>query len=256
MGIFVKKSLCATQTELSILCKDCEDLWLELELANHTKLIFGVIYRHPRNNISEYQSNLCALLNDFNTYKKSYYICGDINLDLLKHDTVPKIRNYAESLNYLGCVPVLCYPTRVTSSTATLIDHVYTNDLKNNVKCFILKHDSSDHWPILFTVAKNALKSPPSKSFTRDTRNFILENFLLDLQQAFDVHKFNPRNNLLHDSVNQKFTAFIDIFQNTLNQWFSNLSEVSNPTDVMQAYIEPLIIIRSGSRKFWRGVQF
>ena len=62
VGMFVKKSLCATQTELSILCKDCEDLWLDLELANHTKLIFGVIYRHPQNNISEYQSNLCALL--------------------------------------------------------------------------------------------------------------------------------------------------------------------------------------------------
>ena len=36
----------------------------------------------------------------------------------------------------------------------------------------------------------------------------------------------------------------------TIKQWFSNLSEVSNPTVVMQAYIEPLIITRSGSRKF------
>ena len=35
-----------------------------------------------------------------------------------------------------------------------------------------------------------------------------------------------------------------------VDQWFSNLSEVSNPTGVMQAYIEPLIITRSGSRKF------
>ena len=35
-----------------------------------------------------------------------------------------------------------------------------------------------------------------------------------------------------------------------LIQWFSNLSEVSNPAGVMQAYIEPLIITRSGSRKF------
>ena len=41
--------------------------------------------------------------------------------------------------------------------------------------------------------------------------------------------------------------------QNDLGQWFSNLSEVSNPTGVMQAYIEPLIITRSGSRG---GMQF
>ena len=68
-------------------------------------------------------------------------------------------------------------------------------------------------------LQKNALKSPPCKSLTRDTRNFILEKFLLDLQQAFDVHKFKSRNNLLHHSVNQKFTAFIDIFQNTLHKY-------------------------------------
>ena len=91
---------------------------------------------------------------------------------------------------------VLCYPTGVINTTAMLIDHVYTNNLRNNVKCYILKHDLSDHWPILFAVAKNALKSPSTKSLTRDTRNFILEKFLLDLQPAFDVHKFNPRNNL------------------------------------------------------------
>ena len=125
---------------------------------------------------------------------------------------------YAERLNCLGCIPVLCYSSQVTGTTATLIDHVYTNDLKNNVKCYIPKHDLFDHWPMLFNVAENALKSPPTKSVTRDNTNFILEIFLLDLQQAFDVHKFNPRNNLSHDYVNQKFTAFIDIFQNTLNK--------------------------------------
>ena len=38
--------------------------------------------------------------------------------------------------------------------------------------------------------------------------------------------------------------------RDSVKQWFSNLSEVSNPTGVMQAYIEPLIITRSGSRKF------
>ena len=41
-----------------------------------------------------------------------------------------------------------------------------------------------------------------------------------------------------------------ELQQNYIDQWFSNLSEVSNPTGVMQAYIEPLIITRSGSRKF------
>ena len=59
---------------------------------------------------------------------------------------------------------------------------------------------------------------------------------------------------LLHD-VQAEAVAYTEFFNGgfsdvNLDQWFSNLSEVSNPTGVMQAYIEPLIITRSGSRKF------
>ena len=71
-------------------------------------------------------------------------------MDLLKQDTEPKIKTYVESLNCLGCTPVIYNPTHITNSSVTLIDHVYTNDLQNNVKCYILPHDLSDHVPVLF----------------------------------------------------------------------------------------------------------
>ena len=36
-----------------------------------------------------------------------------------------------------------------------------------------------------------------------------------------------------------------------LRQWFLNLSEILNPTSVVQVCTEPLVITRSGFKKFW-----
>ena len=68
-----------------------------------------------------------------------------------------------------------------------------------------------------------------------DTEAVMLEvsNFVSNVYMRTEAHKLA-----------------VDVKWFPLNQWFSNLSEVSNPTGVMQAYIEPLIITRSGSRKF------
>ena len=82
-------------------------------------------------------------------------------------------------------------PTRITNSSATLMNHVYTNDLQNNVKCYILPHDLSDHMAVLFTTNNKALIAPPLKPQVRDTRNFIAEDFLINLQQSFNEKQIN-----------------------------------------------------------------
>ena len=63
VGIFLKKSLSTSHINSSIQCNACEDLWLELALANQKKVVFGVIYRHLNNNINEFQTKLCTYMN-------------------------------------------------------------------------------------------------------------------------------------------------------------------------------------------------
>ena len=94
-----------------------------------------MVYTHPHSSINKFQTKLCTYIDELNSKKQLYNICRDINWDLLKQDTEPKIKTYVESLNCLGSTPVICNPTRITNSSATLIDHVYTNDLQNKVKC-------------------------------------------------------------------------------------------------------------------------
>ena len=164
----VKKSKSTSHTNLSTQCNACEDLWLELALTNQKKLVFGVIYRHPLSNINEFQTKSCTCIDDLNFKKKLYYICCDITLDLVKQDTEPKIKTSVESLNCVGCTPVIYNPTHITNYSAPLINLVYANDLQNNVKCYILPHDLSDHTPVLFTTNNKALIASPIRPLVGD----------------------------------------------------------------------------------------
>ena len=60
----------------------------------------------------------------------------------------------------------LNFPTRVTSTSSTLIDHLYSNDTRNDIKCKILIRDISDHFPFIFSV-NTAPTSTTAKIFKK-----------------------------------------------------------------------------------------
>ena len=47
---------------------------------------------------------------------------------------------------------IISLPTRVTDTSATLIDHIITNDCKNSIFAGIIKTDLSDHYPIFCAI--------------------------------------------------------------------------------------------------------
>ena len=51
-------------------------------------------------------------------------------------------------------LPMITKPTRITKSTATLIDSIFSNDNKNSYFNGILYSDLSDHLPV-FSIVKN-----------------------------------------------------------------------------------------------------
>ena len=58
-------------------------------------------------------------------------------------------------------IPTINKPTRVTSRTATAIDHIITNCFINvNFKIAIFKIDITDHFPVCITILRqrNLLK--------------------------------------------------------------------------------------------------
>ena len=111
-----------------------------------------------------------------------------------------------------GCIPTIAHPTRITSTSLTLIDHIYTNNFIKEMKSFILLHDLTDHFPILVSTKFRKLDLTPDEILIRDTKHFNIEKFNQELQNNL----LNIRN---YDTFNASYlmSTFIGTFSDTLN---------------------------------------
>ena len=71
-----------------------------------------------------------------------------------------------------------------TSSSATLIDHFYTNDITNCSNCFIIRSDISDHFPLVVEIQQTNMMRPQKSAvtFIRSFRNFNDQDFCMEVQ--------------------------------------------------------------------------
>lgn len=83
-----------------------------------------------------------------NAEKKQSTIMGDLNIDLLKYNLHDKTTAYVDNIFSRGFVPLISKPTRVTTSSASLIDHMYTNTIPTTTITGIIINDVADHWYI------------------------------------------------------------------------------------------------------------
>ena len=75
------------------------------------------------------------------------YIVGDFNINL--HCNSKSYVNEFIQLLYVWCFyPIIIYPTRITSHSATLINNIFTN-VPNCIFSSQIISDLSDHCPIL-----------------------------------------------------------------------------------------------------------
>ena len=54
---------------------------------------------------------------------------GDFNINLLNYDHHTETRDYVDTMFSNTCLPVSTKSTRITPTSATLINNIYSNDL-------------------------------------------------------------------------------------------------------------------------------
>ena len=104
VGLFIRSNInfiVIDQYKLLVNVPNCENLWIEVKQKNSKRNIFGVIYRHPNHHITDFHENSEKLLK-LNKNNLSCYICGDINVDLLKCNEKPVIQQYTDYLVRYG----------------------------------------------------------------------------------------------------------------------------------------------------------
>lgn len=130
---------------------DVEALFIEITSCSFfggRNVIIGCVYRPPDIDIGCFNDMLASTLDMINMERKQCFLLGDFNLDLLKSETQARTSDFLNILFSSSFYPLIYKPTRVTKSSATLIDNIFTNSMDNATKSGILFTDISDHFPI------------------------------------------------------------------------------------------------------------
>lgn len=109
-------------------------------------IFIGVVYRPPNTNPIYVAVNFKSTLEKLSRENKCSYLPGDYNMDLIK-TPIADILDLFYSFSFL---PLITRPTRVTRTSATSIDNIFTNHLTANQRITngILFTTISNHFPI------------------------------------------------------------------------------------------------------------
>ena len=142
----------------SIYINNCAEIVsVEMTLRNgKKKVIICCIYQSPNTDLN----TLSEFINDIlsNIGKRTVYMCGDFNVDLLQYDKHADTNDFIDQLYALGLHPLITRPTRITSHSKTLIDNIFTTDLSSHIHSGLIINDMSDHLPI-YQITENSYKT-------------------------------------------------------------------------------------------------
>ena len=189
-----------------------ECVTVELAIKNHTNVIINCIYRTPGSNLDIFCEKIEHILSDVKTLKTTF-LCGGLNIDLLKHEHHSNTKHFLDLMYSLGLYPLIDKPTRITYISATLIDSIFTNELLHNITCGILFNDINDHLPI-FALYEYQIRRY-TKMDTGYTRVINKDTITL-LTQERSLQSWDDILNLY--DVNQAYDLFLNKFMGLFNK--------------------------------------
>ena len=141
---------------------DClEHVIVELKSDKRPILVVSC-YRAPNTNQVQFLKDYKSLLHSICSKDRRVIIGLDHNLDLLKNSTHRNTQEFLETNLSSKLLPCILKPTRITHSTATLIDNIFCPvELHDSYKSYILIDDISDHMPCL-TILSDVFPSKMS----------------------------------------------------------------------------------------------
>ena len=107
-----------------------------IEIVNPRKpnIIVGVIYRHPPSDLTDFNCNfLNKLLENISKERKSIFLLGDFNVNLLNYNEHNQTNEFLDSLASNSFIPLILQPTRITSHSNTLIDNIFSNVIDSDI---------------------------------------------------------------------------------------------------------------------------
>ena len=170
---------------------------------------FVVVYRHPNSDIQTFANYINKCLTKITKERKQCYLPGDFNMDLLKYDVSNKHRDFLNMVTSFGYLPYIIHPTRITENTSTVIDNIYSNNLKDEIRSGNILIQFAYHLAQFLSINRNIDRITPGDVYRRDFTNFDL-SFKDDISRL----EWNLNNSY---GINEKFNTFLSKMENCID---------------------------------------
>ena len=159
------------------------------------------------------------MISDDRDLKKCEIILlGDLNINLLNFNQHSQTKEYLEMLISRGFLPIIILPTRIFDSSATLIDHIFTNIQSEIYQSFIIMSDLSDHFPVIFVEHNHNNKLPTPPKLVRQINEKTIPKFCETLGQQKWENVYD-----ISLSPETAFTNFYNVINNTAESCFPEI---------------------------------
>ena len=212
VGLFIDETLSYSVLE-KISNEAFQSLWIEIPFVKTKSVICGVLYRQ-HNSPNRFQQYFDETIEKFTSSGKHVVIMGDFNIDLLKCDSSSYSHNFISSLQSCYLIPTIDKPTRVRSSSATLIDNIFINNPEQVVTCGNIVSDISDHFSQFCVLKSVKDKVEVNKFKVRNFSRFSADCFNTEVSQV-DWQAIVEKNSC---DVNNLFSSFYNKSNKLVNK--------------------------------------
>ena len=203
----------------ALIKKHVETLYIEITAKSRKKIILGSLYRAqntPPNPFNNHITQTVELLQGTKRTCNPKIILGmDHNYDLLKCHLHKQTQQFLDIILYNDLLPTITRPTRITQTTANLIDNIFvTKTLHHNFDSLILLNDMSDHLPTLTLLKQTKIVDKDPIIFESCCLNDVK---LGKIKQELSNIDWNGHSN--SEDCNVNFIIFCDILSNTMDKY-------------------------------------
>ena len=223
-----------SRNDLEYFDSEMESVFIEIESTvfdTKSNIIVGVTYRMPDSSVDVFNKRMCDILNVVTKEKKICYLIGDLNIDLLKYEEHRPTSDFVDILYANNMFPLILKPTRVTDKSATLIDHIMTNnfDVYSRHKQGILMSSISDHYAV-FHIAGNAQLQHPvnnCETIKRDMRHQNIKKIECEMKtvnwnQVLECDDAGLAYSTFHTVISEKYNKCFPWRKSSVNRYTNN----------------------------------
>lgn len=208
--IYVHESFQATvRSIMSLQLSHIESLFLVVTGPEKFSVI--LTYRPPNSDLSDFNSTMENILESITHTNIPCYIMGNTNINLLNRNS--KMFDFTHLLYSYLFFPTITKPTRINRTSASIIDHIWTNNMKNYVGSGIIYTQISDHFPI-FSVFFSENNLATRQYITVKNRVINNEN-ILKFKAELEQYRWEED---VTDNVNSSFDMYINKFKALYNK--------------------------------------